>query len=248
VLLCYAEDLSPNEVARRQGIPAATVRSRLKRGLAELRRRLQPDNDRRFAWAIPAAKGLLLMKASSKTGLVVIAAVLLLLAGTTTWRLVTTSRSVASDESRGEPVAAQRSANRRSGTNDISVPRLRGAAIGPSTADPPDGASAKGSLVEGTDEPEVRLRGRVLDRLRRPVAGAVVIARADLQAGLSTNASHSQSDSTGHYESPDYGPVSCGSRPNTPAPAGASGDRCEPRPARPMRSTSSSAADSCAER
>jgi hypothetical protein len=41
VLLCYAEDRAPGEVARQLGIPAATVRSRLKRGLEELRRRME---------------------------------------------------------------------------------------------------------------------------------------------------------------------------------------------------------------
>jgi RNA polymerase sigma factor (sigma-70 family) len=51
VLLCYAQGLAPTEVARRQGLPAGTVRWRLKRGLDELRERLDAryGNDRR-AW------------------------------------------------------------------------------------------------------------------------------------------------------------------------------------------------------
>jgi RNA polymerase sigma factor (sigma-70 family) len=52
VLLRYFEDLEPSEIARRQGLPAGTVRWRLKRGLDELRVRL----DRRFGdrrrWAL----------------------------------------------------------------------------------------------------------------------------------------------------------------------------------------------------
>ncbi|MFH0943711.1 MAG: sigma-70 family RNA polymerase sigma factor, partial [Planctomycetota bacterium] len=44
IVLRYFEDLSAAEIARRQGIPAATVRSRLKRGLDQLRIRL----DRHF--------------------------------------------------------------------------------------------------------------------------------------------------------------------------------------------------------
>jgi RNA polymerase sigma factor (sigma-70 family) len=44
VLLRFFEDLEPSEIARRQGLPAGTVRWRLKRGLDELRERL----DRRF--------------------------------------------------------------------------------------------------------------------------------------------------------------------------------------------------------
>jgi RNA polymerase sigma factor (sigma-70 family) len=52
VLLCYFEDLEPSEIARRQNLPAGTVRWRLKRGLDLLRERL----DRRFGgrrqWAL----------------------------------------------------------------------------------------------------------------------------------------------------------------------------------------------------
>jgi RNA polymerase sigma factor (sigma-70 family) len=95
VLLCYAEDLAPAEIARRQGIPAATVRSRLKRGLTELRRRLQTaEGDEGRAWAVALglpsagrlppgaepmssiAKGALLMKASTK-GVAAVAALLI---------------------------------------------------------------------------------------------------------------------------------------------------------------------------
>jgi len=37
VLLCYFEGLAPSEAARAMGVPAATMRSRLKRALDELR-------------------------------------------------------------------------------------------------------------------------------------------------------------------------------------------------------------------
>src|SRR5688572_30463784 len=40
ILLRYMEGLSCARIARRQGVPAATVRSRAQRGLEELRRRL----------------------------------------------------------------------------------------------------------------------------------------------------------------------------------------------------------------
>jgi RNA polymerase sigma factor (sigma-70 family) len=100
VLLCYAEDLPPSEIARRQGIPAATVRSRLKRGLAELRKRLeQAEGGDGRSWvvalglpagpslapsghpAVAAAKGVLLMKASSKAAVVAVAVLLAIVAG-----------------------------------------------------------------------------------------------------------------------------------------------------------------------
>ncbi len=57
LLLRYYDDLAPREVAARLGVPAATVRTRLKRGLDTLRARLDqqhggPDGGRR-AWALP---------------------------------------------------------------------------------------------------------------------------------------------------------------------------------------------------
>jgi RNA polymerase sigma factor (sigma-70 family) len=56
VLLCYGEGLTPSEVARRQGVPAGTVRWRLKRGLDDLRAALDQryGNDRR-AWCLALA-------------------------------------------------------------------------------------------------------------------------------------------------------------------------------------------------
>src|SRR6185436_7107507 len=49
ILLCYGEGLEPSEVARRLGVPAGTVRWRLKRALDLLRERLDArhDGDRR---------------------------------------------------------------------------------------------------------------------------------------------------------------------------------------------------------
>lgn len=91
LLLHYFEELSPSEIAKREGIPAATVRSRLKRGLDELRSRLdRAHGDKRRAWLVPVAaladprlrklplawKGLFLMK----TKVAIVAAVAALLA------------------------------------------------------------------------------------------------------------------------------------------------------------------------
>jgi RNA polymerase sigma factor (sigma-70 family) len=58
VLLCYAEEVSPSEIARRQGLPAGTVRWRLKQGLDELRRRIEQryGADRR-AWLVALGLG-----------------------------------------------------------------------------------------------------------------------------------------------------------------------------------------------
>lgn len=53
VLLRYLEDLPPRAIARRLGLPARTVASRLARGRAELRARLDAQNGGREAW-LPA--------------------------------------------------------------------------------------------------------------------------------------------------------------------------------------------------
>ncbi len=56
VLLCYGQGLAPTEVAHKQGIPAGTVRWRLKRGLDDLRAALDEryGKDRR-AWLVALA-------------------------------------------------------------------------------------------------------------------------------------------------------------------------------------------------
>lgn len=54
VLLRYYEELSPAQIARRLGIPAATVRTRVARGLGRLRAELDAEHGgERAAWALP---------------------------------------------------------------------------------------------------------------------------------------------------------------------------------------------------
>ena len=54
LLLRYFDDLSPKEIARRLGVPAATVRTRSKRGLDRLRRCLDDAHGgSRRAWVLP---------------------------------------------------------------------------------------------------------------------------------------------------------------------------------------------------
>ncbi len=56
ILLCYAEGLAPTQIARRLGIPASTVRWRLREGLEQLRRGLDlaHEGDRK-AWLLALA-------------------------------------------------------------------------------------------------------------------------------------------------------------------------------------------------
>ncbi len=65
LLLRYYEDLSAADIARRLGVPAATVRSRLKRGLDELRGRLdtRAGGDRR-SWSLALVPTALLARSS----------------------------------------------------------------------------------------------------------------------------------------------------------------------------------------
>src|SRR5262245_14733681 len=54
VLLRYYEDLTPAQIARRLALPAATVRTRVARGLERLRAQLDREHgDDRAAWALP---------------------------------------------------------------------------------------------------------------------------------------------------------------------------------------------------
>jgi len=105
VLYRYFEDLSPSEIADRQGVPVETVRTRLKRAIHLLRERFDAESDGdRAAWTsalVPllpgrgigdsqgstvAAKiaGGLAMKAKTKLA---VAALLLLLGGVAGWEL-----------------------------------------------------------------------------------------------------------------------------------------------------------------
>lgn len=55
VLLRYYDGLSAAEIARHQGVPAATVRARLKRGLDHLRERLAREGEQREHWGVVLA-------------------------------------------------------------------------------------------------------------------------------------------------------------------------------------------------
>jgi RNA polymerase sigma-70 factor (ECF subfamily) len=84
ILMRYFEDLSAAEIARRVGVPGATVRSRLKRGLDMLRARLDADErgDRRkwalvlapFAWTGKTRSGASVLAAAAACLLLVAAA------------------------------------------------------------------------------------------------------------------------------------------------------------------------------
>jgi RNA polymerase sigma factor (sigma-70 family) len=90
VLLCYGQGVAPSEVAERQGIPPGTVRWRLKRGIDDLRARLDARHggDRK-AWTAalaPLASSQMLLSAAARGWAVwKAAAAIVVLAGVGAW-------------------------------------------------------------------------------------------------------------------------------------------------------------------
>lgn len=58
IVLRYFDGLSPRAIAARTGVPVATVKTRLKRGLASLRGRLDRNHGDRAAWSLTLLDGL----------------------------------------------------------------------------------------------------------------------------------------------------------------------------------------------
>ncbi|MEQ8764281.1 MAG: RNA polymerase sigma factor [Planctomycetota bacterium] len=92
VLLRYFEDLTSEEIARRDGIPAATVRTRLHRGLEMLRARLDASYGKRDQWALLL---LPLARPSSTASVASAIAVPVLLTGALTMAMKITLSSLA---------------------------------------------------------------------------------------------------------------------------------------------------------
>ncbi|MCX5745872.1 MAG: sigma-70 family RNA polymerase sigma factor, partial [Proteobacteria bacterium] len=180
LLLRYFEGLSAADIARLQGIPAATVRGRLAEALARVRTSLDDDHGGRAAWivlvaplplvaasggsssAALAAKGLL-VSTSVKTGIVVVLVVAASLVG---------ARALGwwgGEPSRATPIALPKPAGG-------SAPR---APVQPASAEP----TVMGRLPElgHDDDPvgSIRLEGQVIDEHDQPVGGAHVAIDAN---------------------------------------------------------------------
>jgi hypothetical protein len=177
VLLRYHEGLSGAEIARRQDVPAATVRSRLKTGLDRLRADLDREaaggRERWMALLAPLAhaepaspgisitapvlQGALLVKSSTK---IIAAVALLLVAG----------------------IAGSRYAGWWGGDGNDSAaatapqsPANTGPARAPAAPAPVSRLGAVNAAIS-EDDPvgDLRLEGQVIDADERPVAGATV--------------------------------------------------------------------------
>lgn len=75
ILYRFFEDLPPSEIARRQGVPVETVRTRLKRALAQLRARLDAEyHGHRGAWSLALIPSLRRPSPGSTAGVSAVAA------------------------------------------------------------------------------------------------------------------------------------------------------------------------------
>jgi RNA polymerase sigma factor (sigma-70 family) len=157
----YFGGLEPAAIAARTGEPAATVRSRLKRGLDRLRARLeQKDGDSWRTSLLPLAAGPAALPgattvATTSVAIKVAAAVLLLVTvGVATWRVVPWG----------------------SGAAEAAVPPSRAAT--PSDGDEPAAGSAPRAPVvlepRRFADAAATVTGRVVDSAGAPVAGARV--------------------------------------------------------------------------
>ncbi|MGE3175753.1 MAG: sigma-70 family RNA polymerase sigma factor [Planctomycetota bacterium] len=177
VVLRYYDDLPSAEIARRAGIPAATVRARLKRGLDVLRARLDADGGGRERWvsALLPLAGLDLRPAAplaAFTVLLTMKTTLLSLLAAGGLLLVWIATGT------GDPAARPLAAV------DVApdADRLAAAApdAGPPTTLRADAGAPSGAAPESAslDAEVARLGARVLDPQRRPAPGAWLTLRA----------------------------------------------------------------------
>jgi RNA polymerase sigma-70 factor (ECF subfamily) len=167
VLLHYCEGVPLASIARTQGIPASTVRWRLKTALDQLREGLDTETGGRKQWAVPLLaipKGVLVAQKTSK--LVVIAIVLLLLLV----GAIGVHRYRSGDDR--SPARAAAAGGGRTATGNGAMPTAQGAA--------PDRPAW---LIQPDTKPR-RIAGRVTFA-GTPVAGATVeLASIATEAGL----------------------------------------------------------------
>ncbi len=154
VMLRFYDGLPPRRIAAHLGLPVATVRTQLQRAVEQLRTRLDAQSPHgREQWARALAPLLLEATVQLPAALLAAAAVVLLLVGGVWWRIRVEPAEVAAVEG---SVAA---------SADVASDGAE-AAIAAAVAERASEAVPLGS--------EAVLRGRVVDRVGRPVAHAMV--------------------------------------------------------------------------
>jgi RNA polymerase sigma-70 factor (ECF subfamily) len=194
LLLRFFRGLAPAQIAEHQGVPLATVRTRLQRALAQLRVRLDREYGERAHWcaallpltaarelpavALPASLipvGGLLVTMTWKVG----AAALVIAATWWTWSTFTgdaASPAPATVASSTAAISLARPADPAlTSPRELSASGERTALQSPSALSPTPTPEAPAD----TAEPELRrVEGRIVDATGRPVAGLSLVAYA----------------------------------------------------------------------
>jgi RNA polymerase sigma-70 factor (ECF subfamily) len=209
LILRYFAGLEPSEIAAREGVPASTVRTRLRRGLEKLREDLDRRHGGRAVWGaacvdlmrrmdvsaglVPAAVGGIAMQIGWK---LTMAAAALALTAWVGWETLVAD---------GEPAGVARDAERL-GTQLVDVDRdAAPPELAPGLADAgreglasaPVAASATAPADAAPRAAFAVLSGRVVDAGGRPIAGAEL--EPDGPGGGSGHAAHGASDPEGRF-------------------------------------------------
>lgn len=160
LFLRYWHDLSPSEIAARDDLPVATVKSRLQRALAQLRGELDAAHDgRRDAWAGVVVGWLTVGGAAMSSGAKVAVAAGLIVAATLAWRLIA-------------PIVS----------GGVTTPAIARLDATPSAADGSaaavdEEAAATAPIVERTATATPFASGVVVDPQGHPLEGVCVVPR-----------------------------------------------------------------------
>lgn len=184
VLLRYYEGLAPREIAARLGVPDATVRTRVARGLERLRARLDAQHRDRSAWAIAALP--LARAESAPFGIAgafavkkLVAVVVLLVLAVVAWRYAAGEDVESSDARPGAEVASLTLADAREPALAVALAEgdRRAADV---AAAPTAPVSLRARRTFPAERGRASVHGSAVDAYDAPLAGVVVRARPHL--------------------------------------------------------------------
>ena len=181
ILLRFFEELPPRAIAKRLGVPVATVQSRLTRGLRRLRERLDDARGDRRSWPalIAPLAGSRDSFLATLGGSIVNAKTILVatsIAALATWVALTHLGESAPEAAGSKRRISLESEARESGKRDESALAVAGEAAGServaaSTPAPPAAAAPAPSTAPGSHH----VRGRVFEAEGSPVGGIALV-------------------------------------------------------------------------